>query len=98
MTYIAMDKTTMDEKVAGGQLLGKQILLLDVETKKQQVIYETSSEEWLVKEVVWDPTGEICAFVTGKQEQDERRGAAQEHQGPLEHEQGADSSALSAAS
>ena len=61
----------MDEKVAGGQLLGKQILLLDVETKKQQVIYETSSEEWLVKEVVWDPTGEICAFVTGKQEQDE---------------------------
>lgn len=71
VSYIAMDKTTMNEDVAEGQLLGKQIFLFDVETKKQQIIYETNDEKWLVKEVVWDPTGEVCVFVTGRQEQDD---------------------------
>lgn len=68
VAYVVSDEPA--EKYEGMEAapLGKQVVLFDVKTKKQRVLYEAESEEWVVKGVIWDPDGETCAFGTGKYE------------------------------
>ncbi|OYD06998.1 WD40 repeat domain-containing protein [Paludifilum halophilum] len=50
---------------------GKKVVLWNAGTGDERVIFRAESEQWVVREVAWDPEGRYLAFPTGKQEKDE---------------------------